>query len=118
MDMTKPPTPDMLEQLLLYAGLAAAWIGGESGRVLVASGAGGLVRWIFSERRRIRDGVVAVVGGAISGKYLWPFVLWALRMDHTPDNIAMAAFLAGTIGMSLTKVASALVESKIRGAEK
>lgn len=118
MDAMKPPTPGLLETLLLYAGIAAAWIGGESGRVLVASGAGGLSRWIFSERRRIRDGVVAVIGGAISGTYLWPIVLWALRMDHTPDAIAMAAFVAGTIGMSLTKVAGALVETKVKGSEK
>lgn len=118
MDAMKPPTPGLVESLLLYAGIAAAWVCGESGRVLIASGAGGLARWIGSERKRIRDGVVAVIGGAISGTYLWPMVLWALRMEHTPDSIAMAAFVAGTIGMSLTKVAGALVETKIRGAEK
>lgn len=114
MDM-KPPNPGLVDAVLLYAGVAAAWLGGESGRVLVASGAGGLSRWLYSERRRIRDGLVAVAGGAISGTYLWPVVLWALRMEHTPDLIAMAAFIAGTIGMSLTKVAGALVETKVRG---
>lgn len=117
MDM-RPPPAGVFETALLYAGIAAAWIGGESGRVLVASGAGGLARWISSEKKRIRDGIVAVIGGAVSGVYLWPMVLWALRMDHTPDSIAMAAFVAGTVGMSLTKVAGALVEAKIsKGAD-
>lgn len=99
--------------ILLWLGLAIAWMAGESGRILVAAGMGGLTRWLTSEKRRVRDGVFAVIGGGIAGTYLWPGVLWALRMDHSPDSIAMAAFVAGTLGMSFVKVLSAVVETKV-----
>ncbi|MFE3836949.1 hypothetical protein [Pseudogemmobacter sonorensis] len=105
-------TPGLIHNLLLWASVALVWLGGETGRVLVAAGLGGLIRWLSSARRRLRDGVFAVIGGAVSGTYLWPGVLWALRMDHTPDSIAMAAFVAGTLGMSFVKVLAAVVEAR------
>lgn len=107
-----PPPPGLIDNLLIWGGVALAWVGGESGRVLVASGLGGLMRWLTSERRRVRDGILAVIGGAMAGQYLWPAVLYILRMDHTPDSIAMAAFVAGTLGMSLVKVLTATVEAR------
>lgn len=107
-----PPTPGFLEHLMLWGGVALTWLGGEGGRVMIASGMGGMMRWLATERRRVRDGVLAVIGGALAGQYLWPAVLWMLKMDHTPDSIAMAAFVAGTLGMSFVKVLTATVEAR------
>ena len=120
--MTENTPPGLIETLVAWIALAAAWFGGESGRVVVASGMGGLTRWLSSERRRIRDGLLAVIGGAISGVYMWPAVLAifgaiAGPQPETPNNVAMAAFVAGTIGMSFAKIAAAMVEGwmKSRG---
>lgn len=103
-----------VDALVLYGATVAAWIGGESGRVLVAGGAGGFIRWLGSERRLIRDGAIATVGGGISAAYLWPLVLYLTGLDHAPYNIAMAAFLAGAVGMSGVKIMTAVVETKMR----
>lgn len=109
-------TPGILEFISLYLGLAVAWIGGESGRVLVAGGAGGLTRWLSSERRRIRDGVLGVIVGVLTGQYLWPLGLHLPKLvggtpfDEVPSNIAMSAFLVGTLGVSVVKVGTAFVE--------
>lgn len=108
-----------LDLILLYGGIVLTWLTGEGGRVAVAAGMGGMVRWLASERRRIRDGVIAVVAGFFVGQYMWPGVLSLptfLGRDpfgHTPDNIAMAAFVAGTMGMSLVKIMIAFLE--VRG---
>lgn len=104
----------ILGTIFLWCSIAAIWLSGESGRVLVAAGLGGLVRWFNSEKRRVRDGIAAVVGGCISGIYLWPIVLWALSMDHTSHSIAMASFVAGTLGMSFVKIITAVVEAKVK----
>ena len=65
------------DQLIAIFGAMALWLGGETGRVLIASGAGGLVRWFAMEKRRIRTGIMSIIGGAICGFYLWPLVLRA-----------------------------------------
>lgn len=77
-----------------------------------------MVRWFADERRRIRTGVAAIAGGAIVGFYCWPIVLhipafWSgTPMERTPEAIAMAGFLAGTMGVSGVKIFVALVESR------
>lgn len=112
--------PGITETLLVWFSLIFAWVAGETGRVFVAAGLGGAIRWLAVEKRRIRDGVIAVVGGLIVGKYMWPAVLlvpaWLpfgsqQPFPETPNNIAMAAFLAGTLGMSVVKIVTALVEA-------
>lgn len=103
-----------LDTVALWGGLALTWAAGESGRVVVASGLGGLMRWLTSERRRIRDGVIAVIGGVVAGTYFWPAVLAALSLERTPDNIALSAFVAGTIGMSVVKIITAVAEARIK----
>ena len=107
------------DHIIALFSAAAVWFGGESGRVLIASGAGGLVRWFADERRRIRTGIAAIAGGAIVGYYCWPIVLhipavWSgSPMEKTPEAIAMAGFLAGTMGVSGVKIFVALVEARV-----
>lgn len=95
------------------------WLGGEGGRVIVAGGLGGLMRWLHSEKRRIQDGALAVVGGAVAARYLWPVPLRLMEvltgpLELSPENTAMAAFLAGALGMSLVKVLTAVVETRAK----
>ena len=104
---------------MLWGALAAAWLAGETGRVFVASGAGGMVRWLSQEKRKLRDGIITVIGGSIAGHFLWPFVLALMGLvtggiPETPNSIAMAAFVAGTSGMSLVKIVTAFIEKRAR----
>lgn len=111
-------SPGLLEHIIVFAGLAVTWITGESGRVAVAAGLGGLTRWLVTEKRRIRDGVVAVIGGFLVGQYLWPLVLhfpalFGLEaIPEKPNSIAMAAFIAGTMGVSGIKILTAIIEAR------
>lgn len=116
------PTSSFLNLLLSGGATAIAWIAGESGRVVVASGAGGMANWLNRRPHRIRDGVVAVTGGLLCGTYGWPAVFWISQfvphggMAETPNNIALAAFCSGAIGMSVVKIITAVVETKLAGA--
>lgn len=112
--------PGLWGQLLNVAIVGAAWVAGEGGRAIVAGGAGGFARWLNSDTRRIRDGVVAVAGGAMAANYLWPLILIVVGfplggLDETPNNIAMAAFIAGALGMSFVKIITAMVEARMTG---
>lgn len=115
--MSDNTTPGLLQTALVWGGAIIAWLAGESGRVLVAGGLGGLLRWSFDERRRIRDGVINVITGAICAKYLGAFVLALLAgvapsiRDH-PDAPLTAGFSAGLVGMSLAKILIAIVEAR------
>lgn len=106
------------DQIIAFFGAICFWLTGESGRVVVASGLGGLVRWFAIEKRRIRTGIMSIVGGAICGFYLWPMVLrmpmlWGWdAIDKAPENIAMAGFLAGTLGVSAVKIITAIIEAR------
>jgi hypothetical protein len=108
----------LTDQIGAGIGAAIAWLTGESGRILVASGLGGLVRWIADEKRRIRTGILSIIGGAIVGYYCWPLLLHAPAlwggnaMEKTPEAIAMAGFLAGTMGVSGVKILVAVVEAR------
>lgn len=98
--------------------VSAVWLFGEGGRMVVAGSAGGFVNWVTTEKRRLRDGIIAVTGGALSGTYLWPLVLAALNLflddlEVTPHNIAMSAFIAGAAGMSILKIITAVVEARL-----
>lgn len=109
--------PTVFDTLKTAAAAAVVWFGGESGRIIVAGGVGGLARWFQSEKRRIRDGMLAVCGGAMVASFLWPAPLHIIgtitgALEKSPENIAMSAFLAGTLGMSLVKVLMAMVEAR------
>lgn len=108
---------EIWDVIVVWLTLVLAWLTGETGRVFVASGAGGLVRWLGQEKRKLRDGVIAVIGGSVAGHFLWPFVLAVIGvatgpLAETPNNIAMAAFVAGTSGMSLVKIVTAFIEKR------
>lgn len=87
--------------------LAFAWLVGEGGRMLIAGSAGGLLRWMSTERR-LRDGVFAAAGGGVSAYFFWPLTLAGLhRMAPElagPDAAAMAGCLTGVLGMSAVKI--------------
>jgi hypothetical protein len=89
---------------------------GETGRAMVAGAAGGLLRWLGQERRRLRDGVLAVASGSIAALYLAPVVIavlaaMGLDIGTGPATERSAGFLAGLAGMSVAKVLIAAVET-------
>lgn len=98
------------------AAAVTTWIAGETGRAMVAGAAGGLLRWLGQESKRLLDGIGAVTTGAICALYLGPVVGGALGAVgiHLGDGAnadSAAGFLAGLAGMSLAKVAIALIET-------
>lgn len=107
-----------LGALLVSASAAVAWLGGETGKIMIAGGLGGLTRWLASERRRMRDGLIAAAGGCVTGLYLWPLGLHLPRLiggeafPETASNIALAAFLVGTMGTSAVKIITAYLETR------
>lgn len=111
--------PTFIDTLKIAVAASVVWLGGEGGRVLIAGGMGGLTRWFYGEKRLVRDGVLAVVGGALAARYLWPVPLHLLGtitgpLERSPENISMAAFLAGALGMSFVKVLTAMIEARAR----
>ncbi len=108
------------DHLITFLTAALAWLAGESGRVLIASGLGGLVRWIGDEKKSIRTGMLSWIGGGVTGYYMWPLLLKApagfgfSEFAREPENIAMAGFLMGAIGVSGVKITVALIEKRAR----
>lgn len=104
------------EKIISGGAAAVAWVSGETGRVLVSGASGGLFRWWMSERRRLRDGIVATVSGAVSAVYLGPVVLGLMGvvgLAIDPESAAYSGgFIAGLAGMSLAKVTVAIVENR------
>lgn len=104
------------DTVMLWGTLILAWALGEGGRVIIAGAAGGLIRWIMEEKRRIRDGAVAVITGAIFAKYGTP--IGAVLLDNwfgpmTSDNDQIrdsAAFAMGIGGMTVGKLLMAMFE--------
>lgn len=93
-------------------GMALCALGIEGARTVIASALGGMTRWIASEARTLRNAALAVGGGALAGHYLWPMILWLLGMEERPQTIAMAAYLAGTLGISGVRMLGACVEAR------
>ncbi|MBY6119540.1 hypothetical protein KUV64_27335, partial [Mameliella alba] len=100
------------------SGAVLTWLAGETGRAVIAGAAGGLYRWLMQERRRLRDGIVAVAAGALAAQFLGPVVLAGLRLvglklQGTEAELApTAGFLAGLAGMSIAKMLVALMETQ------
>ena len=109
--------PGLMQQALFYLAMVGAWIAGEAGRAALAGAAGGLVRWLMSDRRRIRDGVASVVVGLLMALYASPIMLALLNRwigEMSGDVGGAAGFAAGLVGMSLTKLALAVLDANHR----
>jgi membrane associated rhomboid family serine protease len=113
-------TLNWTDTVILWATLVIAWTFGEGGRVIIAGAAGGLIRWLSDEHRRIRDGAIAVITGAIFAKYGTPIGLvllnnWIGPIDITNDQIRdSTAFAMGVGGMTVGKLIMALFEKNLR----
>lgn len=119
-DVMKAFAVQILEQLLLWGSMVLAWASGEAGRIFVAGGAGSLTRWLFSERRRIRDGAIQVITGSLLAHYMWPWTLAVISMalpslTGEVDAKVMAGFVSGLVGISAAKIALAMVEARAGG---
>lgn len=82
------------------------WFFSGPGQMATAGAAGGVVRWI-TLRDSWREGVPAVIVGAISAVYLGPLVVPILEPvigSLTPDGNAdgFSAFVVGLGGIALT----------------
>lgn len=109
--------PGLFQQVLFYFAMIGAWIAGEAGRAALAGAAGGFVRWLTSERRRIRDGVVSVVAGALMARYASPVMLALLERwlgEMSGDVAGAAGFAAGLAGMSLAKLILGAIDANVR----
>lgn len=92
------------------------WFAGETARAMIAGAAGGLLRWLGQEGRRLWDGALAVISGSLAALYMAPLVtgiLGAIGLDLGTGEAAdrAAGFLAGLAGMSIAKVVIALIEA-------
>lgn len=67
------------ELVLLYAAMIGAWVTGEAGKAGLAGAAGGLMRWLMSETRRVWEGVVSVTCGCLMATYGTPLMLALLE---------------------------------------
>lgn len=112
-----PPPPSFFDSVVLWIGLIGAWIAGEGLKAPLAGAAGGLVRWLMSERRRLREGIVSVFTGGLMAEFATPMTLaliekWVGEMKG--DAAYGAAFFTGVVGMSMGKLFLAYVEGQHR----
>lgn len=109
--------PSWTDQILFYAAVIGAWVTGEAGRAALAGAAGGLVRWLMSEKRRIRDGVVSIIAGTLMARYATPLMVAILESYFGTlkgDVQGTAGFAAGIIGMSCAKLAMGILDAHAR----
>lgn len=112
-----PPGPGFWDTIVLYGGLVGAWLAGEGGKAVFAGAAGGFVRWMISEKKRVSNGVMSVIVGALMSQYATPLMLailekWFGELRGEAGNTA--AFFTGVIGMSLAKLVIAYVDARHR----
>lgn len=108
------------ETFILWGTVFTAWAFGEGGKVLIAGAAGGIVRWIMEEKRRIRDGALAIMSGIVFAQYLTPvgialMTTWFGSLGENTDDIKFsAAFAVGIGGMSVAKLVTAMFDAHAR----
>lgn len=113
------PDPTLLDQAKFYGALVLVWLSGEVGRLAVAGAAGGFVRGLMSEKRRFRDGIMAMVTGGIMALYATPLTVALFEsipaLSRIKGDVAGAAgFATGVAGMSLAKLILGMVEAHIK----
>lgn len=87
------------------AGEVVAWLGTDIGKAVLAGALGGLVRWL-TLREHWREGVAALIVGAVCAVYLGPLVepiLAPVFGAITPDKRAdeFSSFVVGLGGVGL-----------------
>lgn len=117
--MTDAHSYPMIDQVILCASLFGVWLSGEAGRAALAGAAGGLIRHLMSELRprRLRDGLVSIVVGAIMARYCGPIAMSVIKNnlgDVVLADEGIAAFAAGIMGMSLAKILLGIVDRQVR----
>lgn len=111
------PPPGVIEYLLLALGTLGAWLTGETGRVMLAGGAGGMARWLFEPRLRLVDGLVFVISGLIGAAYVAPAALyfaahyWPM-IAGMPSAHTTTGFLIGAFGVGLGKIVVAVIAAR------
>lgn len=110
--------PNFWDRALVAASGVVTWLTGEAGRAMIAGAAGGLYRWMMQEKRKLGEGVLAVLGGALASQYLGPVVLAVLRLAglklaDSPELYLTSGFLAGLAGMSIAKLVVAMIEAQV-----
>lgn len=111
--MNAPSEYGFWESILLGLAMIGAWLSGEAGKAGIAGAAGGLVRWLMSETRRVREGIISVVSGALMAHFGTPLMLALLEksMGELKGEAGYtAAFCSGLVGMSLAKLVIAYIE--------
>ncbi|MTH62117.1 hypothetical protein [Paracoccus litorisediminis] len=110
-----PSGGSWFDQWVIALALVSAWFGSEAGRAALAGAAGGLVRWLMSERRRIRDLAVSIIAGALLAHYATPIMLalmaqWVGPMSGDVDG--SASFAVGVLGMSGARLVLVWLETR------
>lgn len=112
-----PPSPGAFETVMLWVGLIGAWLAGEGLKAPLAGAAGGLVRWLMSEKKRVREGIVSVITGSLMAEFATPLTLAILESwvgEMKGDASYGAAFFTGIVGMSMGKLVLAYIEGQHR----
>lgn len=111
--MNNPFENGFWESFLLGLAVIGAWLSAEAGKASVAGAAGGFVRWLMSEKRRVRDLMISVITGALMAHFGTPLMLALLEKamgELKGDAGYTAAFCSGLAGMSLAKLVIAYIE--------
>lgn len=111
--------PGLTENLLLWGSIIFAWATGEVGKIFVAGGAGGLTRWLMSDKRTIRNGIIQVTSGALGAHYMWPWTHALVTqifgpMGENADAKVTAGYVSGLVGISAAKIIIAVVEARAK----
>lgn len=97
---------------------AITWLSGEVGRNYIAGAVGGLVRWHAVEGRSLIGGVLAAIGGVAAAAYVSPLYralleMIGIQLGEGASTERALAFIAGLSGMTVVKLALALVEAEL-----
>ena len=94
-----------------------AWLASDPGKAAMAGAAGGLVRWI-TLRDNWKEGVPALIVGALCAVYLAPFLTPVIAppfeaINPDADVGALAAFLCGLGGIGIAGFVIDLITSRL-----